>query len=60
MKFHTEYLNFKTKRHREYINLGPGRRATGHHDPLESGAWLPLVRGRIFDLVRADVLCYVF
>jgi len=23
MKFHTEYLTFKTKRHREYINITP-------------------------------------
>ena len=37
MKFHTEYLTFKTKRHREYINITPEVEAALRKSAIREG-----------------------
>ena len=37
MKFHTEYLTFKTSKHREYINMTPGVEAALRKSGIRDG-----------------------
>lgn len=40
MKFHTEYLTFETKKHREYINLTPQLEKTLRESGIREGMML--------------------